>query len=1125
MPFNVALSGIRAANSDLRVTGNNIANASTTGFKQSRTDFGDIYSSSAFSGLNQAGSGVRVQDIAQQFTQGNISFTENALDLSVSGSGFFVTSFGGDQSFTRAGTFGLDQQGFIVNNNDARLQGFGADSSGNISGLIDDIQIQTTNIQPTATTGVDIGLNVDSREAVIQTAGTRYLSSGGVARADVNGYAAQSLSFTNPDGATVTFNSLASDNTFDTVSTLNGLSGVTATSESSATLSTWSNGLNVTINGATITNTGINQTTATDITNLPGLTATYDAGAGTISVVSTIGDLVFGATGSGGADQFLSVTGSSGLPQTLEFDGAGDLVTTGNLGVSGILTAGTALAVVPLTLSSSNTFKGNFTGDTLVQSSSGNFTAAAAAGTLLADLTTAGATDYDFNITVDGTPSAANISVTPGTYADEDAVAAELQAQIDADASLNGLGITVAYDTDHFVFTSSNTTGSASTVAVTAVNVGAGTGLGITSGTATPGTDSLAAPLVQSSSGNFTAAAAAGTLIADLAAAGATDYDFSITVDGTPSAADISVTPGTYADEDAVAAELQTQIDADVNLNGLGITVLYDTDHFVFTSPSTTGSTSTVAVTAVGMSAGTGLGITGGSPTAGTDANAYDFSIAIDGLASAANISLPVANYANYDAMATALQVAVNADVNLSGVTVTYDTDHFVFTSPSDTGVASTVAITAAGANAGTGLGITGGAATAGNDTGTYDFSITVDGVDSTTDISLPIADYASYDDLATALETAINGDTSIEDVSVVFDTDHFVFTSGTTGTTSTVALTAVGASVADLGIGTGTATAGVTDITVGGLITLALDEGYTLTDNSGTPIFINAPVSFVNNGFDPRSPDTYNHSTSVTLYDSLGNAHVMQQYFIKQPYDPANSATFANHWEMAVQIDGENVGDPIISAPTTPTVATFDVFFTPNGTLDPALSDSFLISNWTPIDADGNAIGALGPLNVAAGGSTPVADPAINSNFEINMDDSTQVGSEFEVRSLDQNGSTTGRLVGIDVDDSGIIFARYTNGENEVLAQVALADFSNSQGLQADGDSSWVQTFKSGEPIIGGPGTASLGLIQSGALEDSNVDLSEQLVNLIIAQRNFQANAKTIETADTITQTIINLR
>ncbi|MGH1487697.1 MAG: flagellar hook-basal body complex protein, partial [Cellvibrionaceae bacterium] len=130
-----------------------------------------------------------------------------------------------------------------------------------------------------------------------------------------------------------------------------------------------------------------------------------------------------------------------------------------------------------------------------------------------------------------------------------------------------------------------------------------------------------------------------------------------------------------------------------------------------------------------------------------------------------------------------------------------------------------------------------------------------------------------------------------------------------------------------------------------------------------------------------------------------------------------------------------------------------------------------------------------------------------------------------FEVRAVDQDGLTSGRLAGINIDDTGVVFARYTNGENIVLAQIALADFANTQGLQSVGDTAWAETSESGVPVIGGPGTASLGLVQSGALEESNVDLSEQLVNLIIAQRNFQASAKTIETADQTTQTIINLR
>ena len=101
---------------------------------------------------------------------------------------------------------------------------------------------------------------------------------------------------------------------------------------------------------------------------------------------------------------------------------------------------------------------------------------------------------------------------------------------------------------------------------------------------------------------------------------------------------------------------------------------------------------------------------------------------------------------------------------------------------------------------------------------------------------------------------------------------------------------------------------------------------------------------------------------------------------------------------------------------------------------------------------------------------------------------------------------------------------ARFSNGLTKPLGQVALANFTNAQGLRAIGDSSWVETGESGNPIIAAPGSGSLGLINAGALEESNVDLSEELVNLIIAQRNFQANARTISTSDEITQTIINL-
>ena len=145
--------------------------------------------------------------------------------------------------------------------------------------------------------------------------------------------------------------------------------------------------------------------------------------------------------------------------------------------------------------------------------------------------------------------------------------------------------------------------------------------------------------------------------------------------------------------------------------------------------------------------------------------------------------------------------------------------------------------------------------------------------------------------------------------------------------------------------------------------------------------------------------------------------------------------------------------------------------------------------------------------------------------NITLDFADTTQYGAAFTVNSLVQDGFTTGRLAGIDIADTGIVTARFTNGQARTLGQLALANFSNPQGLRQLGDTSWAETFESGAALVGTPGTGSLGLVQSGALEGSNVDLTEQLVNMITSQRNFQANAQVITTADTITQTIINIR
>lgn len=321
----------------------------------------------------------------------------------------------------------------------------------------------------------------------------------------------------------------------------------------------------------------------------------------------------------------------------------------------------------------------------------------------------------------------------------------------------------------------------------------------------------------------------------------------------------------------------------------------------------------------------------------------------------------------------------------------------------------------------------------------------------------------------------------------------------------------------------------------VGGKIDIVMGQGYSVETSTPAVGNIMAPLTAATftdvpiNAFDPKNQNTYNEATSSTIYDSLGNPHAMRQYFVKQPYDPADPSTSANHWVMYVQVDGQNVGDPdpTLLPPQNlePTMAAFNVHFNQDGSLNTALTDTILISNWMPLGTDGEPVGALGPLNVLQGGTLPVNEPPSSSNFEIKLDGSTQVAGKFDVGNPQQNGYATGRLAGLDVGKDGIIFARFTNGEAQVLGQVALANFNSLDGLKPVGGSMWAQTYESGDPGIGIPGAGTLGDIASGTLEESNVDLSEQLVNLIIAQRNFQANAKTIETTNATTQTIINLR
>jgi len=785
MPFNTALSGIRAANTDLNVTGNNIANASTTGFKSSRAEFGDVYASSLLgTSSNTPGSGVNLQMIRQQFSQGNLNFTDNQLDLAVNGAGFFVISNQGDQLYTRSGAFGLDKDGYIITNTGGHLQGYMADSGGNVSGILGNLQVDVSTQAPRQTTAVDAQFNLDANEQVLETVGSSF----------------------GTDGAAI---------------------GVAQMGLQDATITTLDFGA---------------------VTVPPAI----DFGANNVSF-----DLDLTGSAPASANGTVTVTLDASVANSLQ-------------DVANLINAAIFSSTTPI-----------------------NVQAIDNGGVL------------EFRDINSGVPSSIAVSNVTG-----------------ANALATALG--------------------------------------------------------------------GGTLTSGIAATNNGYVAQTLEIEG-PTGAIVTFT----SEEGASAAQTASELNS----------------------------------------------LAGVSASASTQATVQQ---------------------ANFDNS--------NNNLTLNGVALTSQT-----------------------------------LATLANE------------INALTTSTLP------------GISASVDNNGNLVITSAVGTDLRFGFDENINPAAGQVDV------IGRNGTGLQSLT-NVTDaLTIGGEINIVMNEGFSVTNS--TPAVGNLfapliPASFTEvpiNSFDPNDQATYNHATSVQIFDSLGNPHIMTQYFVKQPYNPQDLSTSPNHWVMHVLIDGQEVGDPDPTLPspenTLPSRASFNVHFNDDGTLNGSLSDSMLISNWVPRDEEGNEIGSLGPQNVLQGGQLPVVEPPTSSNFEISLQNTTQFGGPFSVEDLDQNGYTTGRLAGLDVGEDGVIFARFTNGEAQVLGQVALANFNSVESLKPVGDTMWAQTAAAGEAVIGTPGSASLGSINSGALEESNVDLSAQLVNLIIAQRNFQASAKTIETANQTTQTIINLR
>lgn len=247
---------------------------------------------------------------------------------------------------------------------------------------------------------------------------------------------------------------------------------------------------------------------------------------------------------------------------------------------------------------------------------------------------------------------------------------------------------------------------------------------------------------------------------------------------------------------------------------------------------------------------------------------------------------------------------------------------------------------------------------------------------------------------------------------------------------------------------------------------------------------------------FDFTDPTTYNFSTGLSVYDTLGVAHTLTTYYRRVPGTVAPPTA---NWEVHATLDGAN--------PQLVGTLNFD------GT--GALTNASTVF----------PLAAFTPMTTPPPPAVPTPTGANDLNLTMDFFGTTQYGAESAVDRLTQGGYTSGSIAGVSVGADGLILGRYTNGQTRELGQVVLVKFTNPNGLKPGGDNQWTESTDSGPALIGSPASSGLGVLQASAVEESNVDLTAELVAMIVQQRNYQANAQSIKTQDQILNTLVNLR
>ena len=1120
MSFYTSLTGLNSATAQLGVTSNNIANVGTTGFKRSRADFGDIFATSPLQKASSTiGQGVALKQVTQEFGQGNVAFSANALDLAITGDGFFpLKSADGLQDiYTRNGSFMMNDQYNVVNSAGQRLMAASVDSSGKADlGALNVLTIpQQTTGEAAETSLINLGLNFPADAQVIteafnrenpatynkSTALTVYDSGGNGYLATVYYAKTQNASQTSPFnkwqtyvfvGDTQVNPSLiqATDNNAERLY-VNKYGEIKPESEVSDFL----------VNGKT------------QMFSLDDLTDTRTSQPAAIVGQKATIDLTADTTYS-----FANVAASDLTNMfTIDIDGTGNPVTVDLSDLAGSTKTMTGVAIAKELTNRLNAAFGDeryfdFTGNTKFQINAtvGGVNKSTVIdlgqmGTQKSEKLTFSAADAD-----GGTLTVAGVSVTVGSAATAAQVATAVRTALVANAAFAAAtGRTVVDNADGSI--TINYPASEENPADVAV-VDSGTS-GVTSST------SIESYYVK----NFT---------------------------------DI-----TKVTKEVAANGMQTLI----NKAGLStVAVAFDQVKGGFSfSESNGGAISLQAPQSVKAYTYTGTGVAANDAlTLTLVRGGVTTTLTATSLPQAASLDDLITKLQAQSAYATSGFTISNVDGKLQIARNDGASFTSAFTSSTFSGTLTDPAtsLTAVGASAVT---VSASAVTSNAVLGLGQSGAIVD-------------EFGIYTPVGAALNGKVmpNGDLiRLADdqrygLKVSFDNvnEKFTFSSGTTGDGSSISITNSN-SLAESLLGV-SAPAGtplevkVSDVALRGTQSLP-------AQTVGTQVAINVNNNFsvdeTNNTFvvsvdDVKGTVTLPPSDTYTLdgfmaelekqINSLASTAGSTVSGVKVTYDRQLNAfrftTGTTGTNSFIKVSGSsnwglsNVEAGRGSTSTWIKPTQFTDYSSGVGVAkyidefgnETSSADGFsVLPEWSPIYLDKGELtfntsgNLISPQTGSQLDTVYLADGKGALTINIDYSASTQYSSAFAVLSQSQDGRPEGDLVGLNIGDDGLVSASYSNGSQLTLAKVILANFSSPAGLRQIGDSSFYATAKSGNPKIGEAGSAGFGTIRAGATERANVDLTQELVDLITAQRNFQANAKAIETSTTMTQAIIQIR